>query len=45
MPVKNYVCDICGYVYDGKIPFDQLPDNYKCPICGVDKSHFILKDK
>lgn len=35
----SYVCDICGYVYDGD--FSQVPDDYLCPVCKADKSHFI----
>ena len=37
---NKYVCDVCGYVYDGDIPFEELPEDYKCPICGVGKEHF-----
>lgn len=40
---SKYVCDICGYVYDGEIPFEQLPEDYRCPVCGADKSHFKLR--
>lgn len=29
-------CDVCGYIYEG----DVLPDDYICPICKVDASHF-----
>lgn len=39
----RYVCRICGYVYDDakeKVPFDQLPDSWKCPLCGAAKSDF-----
>lgn len=36
----KYVCSVCGYVYDGDIPFEELPDDYKCPICGQPKSVF-----
>ncbi len=39
----KYVCDICGYVYDGDIPFEDLPDDYICPVCGVGKEHFKLR--
>lgn len=35
-----WVCTICGYVYYG----DTLPDDFKCPICGVDKKLFKKKD-
>ncbi|NLU24257.1 MAG: rubredoxin [Clostridiales bacterium] len=37
---ERWVCQICGYVYDGDIPFEQLPDDWKCPICGHPKSDF-----
>lgn len=40
---KQYVCQICGYVYDGEIPFEELPDDWKCPICNMPKSKFSLK--
>lgn len=39
----RYVCQICGYVYDDdkeKVPFDQLPDDWKCPLCKAAKSDF-----
>lgn len=31
-----WVCTICGYVYYG----DELPEDFRCPICGVDRSLF-----
>lgn len=34
----SWVCDICGYVHKG-----NLPDDFKCPICGADLSHFKKK--
>ena len=36
----KYVCSICKYVYDGAIPFADLPDNYRCPVCGASKDKF-----
>ncbi len=39
MEVK-YVCSVCGYVYDGDVPFEELPDDYVCPLCGVGKDMF-----
>ncbi len=39
----RYVCQICGYVYDDtveKVPFSELPDDWKCPMCGASKSDF-----
>lgn len=37
----KYVCSICGYEHNGDI--NNEPDDFKCPICGVDKSNFKLK--
>lgn len=36
----KYVCSICGYVYEGEIPFEELPEDYTCPICRQPKSVF-----
>lgn len=41
---KKWVCTVCGYVYDGEIPFEELPDDWLCPLCGVDKSFFELRE-
>ncbi|MEI6647076.1 MAG: rubredoxin [bacterium] len=38
--MKKYVCSVCGYVYEGDILFDQLSDDYACPLCGVGKDQF-----
>ena len=49
--MKQYVCDVCGYVYDeakgdpenGIAPgtrFADLPDDFECPLCGVAKDMF-----
>lgn len=35
--MKKYVCKICGYVYEG----DELPEDFRCPLCGVKKNMFI----
>lgn len=35
-----YVCSVCNYVYDGDTPFEELPDDYICPICKQPKSAF-----
>lgn len=34
-----WICSVCGYIYYG----DELPDDFQCPICGVDKSFFDKK--
>ena len=40
----KYRCTICGHIYDEdkeKVPFDQLPDSWKCPLCGALKKDFV----
>jgi len=37
---EKYVCSVCGYEYNGDIPFEELPDDYICPICKKPKSVF-----
>ena len=34
-----WVCSICGYIYYG----EELPEDFQCPTCGVDKSFFDKK--
>lgn len=47
----KYVCDVCGYVYDPELgdpdqgiapgtAFEDLPDTWVCPDCGVEKDSF-----
>ena len=39
----KYVCVICGHVYDEDVEgvkFADLPEDWTCPLCGVDKSNF-----
>lgn len=47
----RYICANCGYIYDpakgdpmNDIPpgtaFEDLPDNWVCPLCYADKSNF-----
>ena len=49
--MKNYVCGPCGYVYNptegdpdnGIAPgtaFEDLPEDWVCPICGMGKEEF-----
>lgn len=40
---KHWVCTVCGYVYDEETPFEELPEDWLCPLCGVDKSFFELQ--
>ena len=38
----KYVCPICGYVYDDSAgqTWDELTDDWKCPLCGAPKAVF-----
>ncbi len=49
--MSKYICNVCGYEYDPEVgnpdngiapgtPFENLPDDWKCPICGVGKEDF-----
>jgi rubredoxin len=49
--MQKWRCTICGYVYDpaegdpgnGVAPgtsFEDIPEDWVCPVCGVDKSLF-----
>ena len=53
--MKRYRCTVCGYVYepvegdpDGGIPpgtpFEDIPDDWECPVCGIGKSDFVEDD-
>nr|CAD1820495.1 unnamed protein product [Ananas comosus var. bracteatus] len=37
---QAYICRDCGYIYNDKTPFEKLPDNYFCPVCGAPKRRF-----
>lgn len=42
---KVWVCKICGWIYDEEktgIPFEELPDDFICPLCKHPKSDFEL---
>ena len=49
--MKKYVCEVCGWVYDEEegapdvgiepgTEFEDLPDDFECPLCGVGKDNF-----
>ena len=49
--MQKYVCTICGYIYDPAkgepdndiapgTAWEDLPDDYECPECGVGKEEF-----
>ena len=33
--MKKYVCPVCGYIHEG-----ELPEGFKCPVCGVPGEKF-----
>ncbi|MBW6411236.1 rubredoxin [Clostridium weizhouense] len=52
--MQRYFCDICGYIYDPEIgdldndiepgiKFEDLPDDWTCPICNFEKELFSLQ--
>lgn len=41
---ERWVCSVCGYVYDGDIPFEELGEDYKCPVCKQPKKAFSKKN-
>lgn len=49
--MQKYECEACGYIYDPAVgdedsgispdtPFEDLPDDWVCPLCGVGKEMF-----
>jgi len=47
----KYRCTVCGYIYDPEkgdsdsgipsgTPFEELPDDWVCSVCGVTKDQF-----
>ena len=45
--MAKYLCTVCQWVYDEATEgtkFDDLADDYVCPICGVGKDMFEIQD-
>jgi rubredoxin len=49
--MKKYICPVCDYIYDPEMgdpdggielgtAFEDLPDDWSCPVCGVGKANF-----
>jgi flavin reductase (DIM6/NTAB) family NADH-FMN oxidoreductase RutF/rubredoxin len=49
--MPKYKCKVCGYIYDPELgdpdggvkpgtPFEKIPDDWVCPVCGAPKSEF-----
>ena len=50
-----YVCETCGWMYDEEAgcpemditpgtKFEELPDNFECPLCHVGKEMFAKEE-
>ena len=38
-----HICTVCGYQYNDYVemtPFEQLPEDWPCPVCGASKTSF-----
>ncbi|MDO9044364.1 MAG: rubredoxin [Methanobacteriaceae archaeon] len=53
--MAKYICEMCGYIYDPEngdpgsgveagTSFEDIPDDWACPICGVGKDQFKKMD-
>ncbi|WXG46794.1 MAG: flavin reductase [Candidatus Atabeyarchaeum deiterrae] len=53
--MSKYKCSVCGYIYDPAqgdpdsgvkpgTPFENLPDDWVCPVCGAAKTEFEKLD-
>ena len=53
--MKKYRCVVCGFVYDPEegdpdsdiapgTAFEDIPENWICPVCGVTKADFVVID-
>ena len=50
--MDKWECSVCGYIYDPEsgdpdhgikpgTPFEQLPEDWACPVCGAPKDQFV----
>ncbi len=53
--MDKYVCEVCDWVYDPEVgdpeggiapgtKFEDIPDDWVCPLCGVGKDQFQKVD-
>lgn len=53
--MKKYRCEVCDWIYDPEVgdpdggiapgtPFEDIPDDWKCPVCGVGKEDFVVEE-
>lgn len=54
--MKKYICPACQYIYDPSVgdpdsgiepgtAFEDIPDDWVCPICGLGKADFELYEE
>ena len=54
--MKKMICEPCGYIYDPSVgdpdsgiapgtAFEDIPEDWTCPVCGVSKSEFAPLDE
>ena len=54
--MKKYVCTVCNWVYNPLVgdpdsgiapntPFEDIPEVWACPVCGVTKDMFELVEE
>ncbi len=53
--MKKYVCVVCGYIYDPEVgeegagvaagtAWEDVPEDFLCPLCGVGKDQFEVSE-
>jgi flavin reductase (DIM6/NTAB) family NADH-FMN oxidoreductase RutF/rubredoxin len=56
MSIAKYRCTVCNYIYDPEkadpdsgikpgTPFEELPADWVCPVCGAGKDKFVKEEK
>lgn len=52
--LDKWECTVCGYIYDPDAgdpehgikpgtPFENVPEDWTCPLCGASKDQFVKK--
>ena len=51
--MRKFQCTVCGYIYEPELgdpdsgiapgtAFENIPEDWSCPVCGVNKEDFAL---
>ncbi len=54
--MAKYICTVCGYEYDPEVGdidsdiapgtvFEDIPDDWSCPVCGATKAEFEIVEE